>query len=58
MAQIIVSLRDADVGLPLVDTLARLALEVKRLGGTMTICDAPDDLDELLDLVGLSELRR
>jgi len=42
--------------LELVDALARLELAARRLGWSITVTGAPDELVELLDFVGL-ELR-
>lgn len=41
--------------LGLVDALARLGLMTRRLGGTLQIRNAGEDLRRLVELVGLSE---
>jgi hypothetical protein len=41
-----------------VDDLARLQLIARRLGITVELHDAPDELRELLDLAGLREVVR
>ena len=46
----------AGPGLPdlaVVDALARWQLSVRRLGGSIRLCDLCEELGELLDLVGL-----
>lgn len=47
-----------DVDLAAVDALARLELVARRLGITLELRDAPDELRELLDLAGLREVVR
>lgn len=49
-------LAGTDPDLALVDTLARLRLEAGRLGWSVRIQGACDELRGLLDLVGLCEL--
>jgi anti-anti-sigma regulatory factor len=51
---IVVTVDRAD--LALVDLLARLQLEARRLGGSVVLRDPCEVLRELLDLVGLAEL--
>jgi ABC-type transporter Mla MlaB component len=57
-----VSLLVCDVGalkkpdVVVVDALARLQLAVKRLGCQLQLANAREDLQELLDLMGLSEV--
>jgi hypothetical protein len=44
--------------LPLVDALARLHLEVRRIGGTMYVRSPGDELAGLIELAGLSDVLR
>jgi hypothetical protein len=39
-----------------VDALARLLLDVRRLGGDVRLHAAPDELEELIGLAGLEEV--
>jgi anti-anti-sigma regulatory factor len=41
-----------------VDALARLQLSARRLGYEICLRDASDDLQDLLDFIGLSEVLR
>jgi hypothetical protein len=50
---VVVDTTSADLGL--VDALARLQLEARRLGGSIRVQPC-DELRELLELVGLSEV--
>jgi hypothetical protein len=42
--------------LPLVDALARLQLEVQRLGGYLRLSGCGDELRELIDFTGLDDV--
>ena len=46
----------SEVDLATVDALARLQLVARRLGCTIELRDAPDELRELLALAGLAEV--
>ena len=48
---VVVAERRPDLGS--VDSLARMLLATRRLGGTFEVVDASGDLEELLELVGL-----
>jgi hypothetical protein len=46
----------ADLGI--VDALARLQLAARRSGYEVSVADAPNDLRELIELAGLSDVLR
>ena len=45
--------RDAEADLESIDALARLQLTARRLGGRIRLREAPPDLAELIDFVGV-----
>lgn len=54
----IVVVLNGPIGIGTVDALARLHLEVRRLGGCVWLRSVPDELDALIDLAGLREVLR
>lgn len=55
---VVVRIAGIEADLTLVRALAELHLTAKRLGWTLELLGAKDELRELLDLVGLAELCR
>jgi ABC-type transporter Mla MlaB component len=53
---VVVVVRAARADLSSVDLLARLQLAARRMGWTISLCDATDDVRELLEFVGLSDV--